>query len=386
ATVEKRASISDFAPGCRNAARVYFETSSVTSNSPNAPAPLACGFRSGTRSRLKVASFSTRYRSCRTVGPFGPTVRECSSLEIGEPVWVVVIFCCDNFLFLLVALLACSVLLRSALRLVTLRAQPLERHFRGVHSEAEVVHRGQARGLPDDARHIFDPAAAHAQKVMVVVTSAHFEQRRTAFRFDLSSDPCVGESTEHPVNSLERGARELLTDPLEHVCRLVMPTAFQNGEHCTAGGRRAKARTMQDPRSEILGGGGRNGGHASMLLVILNDSKLLSRAHGKEHARPGRPAPDAPLVPGPARARRPRGRRGRGRSRLGIPSGPRPAGEVVRRRTSRERAAPWRARRSRARRERTWPGASPRRPGPRPARRAWRRRAPSWGRPGRSAA
>ena len=172
----------------------------------------------------------------------------------------------------------CFVLLRPTLRLVTLRANPFERHFRRLHSEAEIVHRGQAWGFPDDTRHVFDSAAAHAQKVMVIITSAHFEQRRTAFRFDFASDPRVGESAEHSINSLERGARKLLADTLEHVCRLVMPAAFKDGEHRSARRRCAKTCAMQKTRSEIFGSGGRNGGHAPTLLVILNDSKLLGGA------------------------------------------------------------------------------------------------------------
>ena len=53
-------SISVSAPGWRHAALVYFETSSVVLKVPNAPPPLACTTRSGTRSRLNCASFSTR--------------------------------------------------------------------------------------------------------------------------------------------------------------------------------------------------------------------------------------------------------------------------------------------------------------------------------------
>ena len=77
-------------PGWKSAARVYFDTSSVTSNSPKAPPPLACGLRSGTRSRLNEASFSTRKRSCSAVTPSGPVVSEYSSLPMGAPAWVVV--------------------------------------------------------------------------------------------------------------------------------------------------------------------------------------------------------------------------------------------------------------------------------------------------------
>ena len=53
-------SVSLTAPGWNTAALVYADTSSVTTNSPNAPPPFACGLRSGTRSLLKEASFSTR--------------------------------------------------------------------------------------------------------------------------------------------------------------------------------------------------------------------------------------------------------------------------------------------------------------------------------------
>ena len=60
ATVEKRASISVLTPGWNRAALVYALTSSVASKTPKAPDPLACGCRSGIRSRLKLAICSIR--------------------------------------------------------------------------------------------------------------------------------------------------------------------------------------------------------------------------------------------------------------------------------------------------------------------------------------
>ena len=60
ATVEKRASIGVLTPFWNSPAQVMSEMSSVVSNSPKAPEPLACGSRSGTFSRLKWASFSMR--------------------------------------------------------------------------------------------------------------------------------------------------------------------------------------------------------------------------------------------------------------------------------------------------------------------------------------
>ncbi len=47
-------------PGWKSAAFVYAETSAVTSNFPKAPLPLACGWRSGMRSRLNWAICSIR--------------------------------------------------------------------------------------------------------------------------------------------------------------------------------------------------------------------------------------------------------------------------------------------------------------------------------------
>src|SRR6185437_3249179 len=79
------ASMSVFAPGWNNAAFVYFDTSSVVSNTPNAPAPLACGWRSGTFSRLKCAICSRKCTSCSRIGPFGPMVSELRSLMAGAP-------------------------------------------------------------------------------------------------------------------------------------------------------------------------------------------------------------------------------------------------------------------------------------------------------------
>jgi hypothetical protein len=60
ATEENRASISVVTPGWNSAARVYRLTSPVVVKVPKAPPPLACTTRSGTRSRLNCASFSTR--------------------------------------------------------------------------------------------------------------------------------------------------------------------------------------------------------------------------------------------------------------------------------------------------------------------------------------
>ena len=60
ATVENRMSTSVSVPGWNTAARVKALTSCVTWNVPNAPPPLACGCRSGMRSRLKFAICSIR--------------------------------------------------------------------------------------------------------------------------------------------------------------------------------------------------------------------------------------------------------------------------------------------------------------------------------------
>src|SRR5690606_37409377 len=89
ATVEKRARTSVRAPLRNRAARVYWDTSSVVSNTPKAPPPFAGGWRSGTFSRLKCAICSRKCTSCRRIGPSGPRVSECRSLAAGVPVPVV---------------------------------------------------------------------------------------------------------------------------------------------------------------------------------------------------------------------------------------------------------------------------------------------------------
>ena len=60
ATVEKRIRVSVLVPGWKTAALVNWLTSALTSKWPNAPPPLACGWRSGMRSRLKFAICSIR--------------------------------------------------------------------------------------------------------------------------------------------------------------------------------------------------------------------------------------------------------------------------------------------------------------------------------------
>ena len=60
ATVENLATISVLVPGWNTAALVNSLTSWVTSKWPNAPPPLAWGWRSGMRSRLKLAICSIR--------------------------------------------------------------------------------------------------------------------------------------------------------------------------------------------------------------------------------------------------------------------------------------------------------------------------------------
>src|SRR5690606_35379677 len=59
------------------------------SDTPNAPPPLAWGWRSGTFSRLKCAICSRKCTSCSTIGPSGPIVREWRSLGAGAPVLIV---------------------------------------------------------------------------------------------------------------------------------------------------------------------------------------------------------------------------------------------------------------------------------------------------------
>src|SRR5690606_28730816 len=69
----------------KRAAQVYRDTSAVVSKTPKAPAPLACGCRSGTFSRLKCAICSRKCTSCSRMGPSGPIVREFRSLTAGAP-------------------------------------------------------------------------------------------------------------------------------------------------------------------------------------------------------------------------------------------------------------------------------------------------------------
>ena len=60
ATVEKRMSVSVCVPGWKSAALVQWLTSWVTRKWPKPPAPFACGWRSGMRSRLNAAICSIR--------------------------------------------------------------------------------------------------------------------------------------------------------------------------------------------------------------------------------------------------------------------------------------------------------------------------------------
>ena len=60
ATVENRITSSVSVPGWNTAALVYRLTSLVVTKVPNAPPPLAWGWRSGMRSRLKFAICSIR--------------------------------------------------------------------------------------------------------------------------------------------------------------------------------------------------------------------------------------------------------------------------------------------------------------------------------------
>src|SRR5680860_1115017 len=85
--------MSVLAPFWNSAALVYRLRSSVTSRTPKAPEPLACGLRSGTRSRLKCAICSRKCTSCNRVGPLAPRVRELRSLMAGAPLLVVEPFC-----------------------------------------------------------------------------------------------------------------------------------------------------------------------------------------------------------------------------------------------------------------------------------------------------
>src|SRR3546814_5069639 len=64
-------------------------SSDLVSKTPNAPAPLACGWRSGTFSRLKCAICSRKCTSWSRMGPSAPIVSELRSLGAGAPVLIV---------------------------------------------------------------------------------------------------------------------------------------------------------------------------------------------------------------------------------------------------------------------------------------------------------
>lgn len=58
-------------------------------NSPRAATPRACTTRSGMRSRSKLASFSTKWKSVNRTGPRSLTVNELSVSPTGAPLLVV---------------------------------------------------------------------------------------------------------------------------------------------------------------------------------------------------------------------------------------------------------------------------------------------------------
>src|SRR5690606_20904878 len=177
-------------PGCRKSAFVYFETSSSTSNSPKAPEPLACGLRSGTRSRSKRASFSTSATSWSSSGPSVPTLSECESDSRGVPDSVVEGCVGSNcvMVFLPIGTCLCGrgcgtaggqgrAVERAANRrsrdlpsLGALGADGLEGDVRAQqHGHRRVGAGGEARSLPDHALDVLDAMADHAPDVVVIV-------------------------------------------------------------------------------------------------------------------------------------------------------------------------------------------------------------------------
>ncbi|KAI2799278.1 hypothetical protein BLOT_014439 [Blomia tropicalis] len=70
----------------------------VTTNSPNAPLPLACTTRSGIRSRSKRANSSRRLTSCNNIGPYLSTVNEFVTLPTGFASTVVISTSCNQLI------------------------------------------------------------------------------------------------------------------------------------------------------------------------------------------------------------------------------------------------------------------------------------------------
>src|SRR5690606_1580586 len=178
ATVEKRSSARVLAPGWNSAAFVKAETSSVTTSSPKAPAPFACGRRSGTFIRLKCCSVSTRWWSCSTIGPSGPTVRELRSLTAGMPAWVVEpVPWSDTDARSLLGWASAGGRRRAAgaaserRALPAVAAQAAEQDVGDGDVHVVGVAGVQARGRTDGARDVLDATAPRAHDVVVVVAS-----------------------------------------------------------------------------------------------------------------------------------------------------------------------------------------------------------------------
>src|SRR5690606_37244464 len=174
----KRSSAGVLAPGWNSAAFVKAETSSATTSSPKAPAPFACGRRSGPRIRLKRCRVSTSRLPCRTIRPAGPAARELRSLPAGMPAWVVepVPWSDTDARSLLGGAsagggrrAAGAASERRALPAVAAQAAEQDVGDGDVHVVG--VTGVQARGRTDGARDVLDATAPRAHDVVVVVAS-----------------------------------------------------------------------------------------------------------------------------------------------------------------------------------------------------------------------
>src|SRR5690606_4590540 len=87
-----------------------------------------------------------------------------------------------------------------------------EEDLGGVDGEAVVLTGGETGGMPDDARHVTDRAAAATHDVVVVVAAEELEPAGGAVGLDATQDPGVGQRVEDVVHGLRGDGADPVVD------------------------------------------------------------------------------------------------------------------------------------------------------------------------------
>src|SRR5690606_11469639 len=225
---------------------------------------------------------STRWWSCSTIGPSGPTVRELRSLTAGMPAWVVEpVPWSDTDARSLLGWASAGGRRRAAgaaserRALPAVAAQAAEQDVGDGDVHVVGVAGVQAWGRTDGARDVLDATAPRAHDVVVVVASLQLVRARLPGQVEPGHRPGGQQVGHHEVDGLEADLGQLVPQRGDDVVDGGVPVDGQRPQRRDPLPRHPQTRAPEQAGGLLRGQDGGDG-HAATVARFLIYSKQMS--------------------------------------------------------------------------------------------------------------